>query len=70
LASDPTIETIFSIGDQPTPVPNCSALQEKAERCRRLAAGISDRQAAEVLNGMARSYQEAAQRLASGTLEN
>ncbi|NJC06191.1 hypothetical protein GGQ97_001984 [Sphingomonas kaistensis] len=38
-------------------------LQSKADRCRRLAAGISDRQAADVLKGMAQSYQEAADRL-------
>lgn len=39
------------------------ALQAKADRCRRLAAGISDKQASDVLTGMAKSYQEAAERL-------
>lgn len=38
------------------------SLTAKAERCRRLAAGISDRQAADVLSNMARSYQAAADR--------
>lgn len=38
-------------------------LTAKAARCRRLAAGISDRQAAEVLNQMARNYQDAADRI-------
>ncbi len=39
------------------------ALSAKAARCRRLAAGISDRQAADVLTSMARTYQAAADRL-------
>ncbi len=38
-------------------------LNEKAERCRRLAAGISDRQAADVLRKMATNYEESAARL-------
>lgn len=38
-------------------------LIHKAARCRRLAAGISDEQASEVLTGMARKYQDAADRL-------
>lgn len=32
-------------------------LARKAERCRRLAAGISDREAAEVLRAMASQYE-------------
>ncbi|URD61573.1 hypothetical protein M8312_03400 [Sphingomonas sp. KRR8] len=40
-------------------------LAEKAERCRRLAAGISDRQAADVLRGMALQYENSAARLKS-----
>lgn len=63
MASDPTPE--------PRPVPGNSAecreeigsLRIKAERCRRLAAGVSDKQAADVLKGMARNYQDAADRL-------
>nr|WP_314445040.1 hypothetical protein [uncultured Sphingomonas sp.] len=38
-------------------------MRVKAERCRRLAAGISDKQTSEVLKGMAQSYLEAADRL-------
>ena len=63
LASDPTSETKFSISSLPDPCEDSGSLKAKAERCRRLAAGISDRQAAEVLKGMARSYQDAADRL-------
>jgi uncharacterized protein (DUF305 family) len=40
-----------------------AALSGKAEQCRRLAAGISDRQAAEVLRSMAERYQQNAERL-------
>jgi hypothetical protein len=35
-------------------------LASKAAQCRRLAAGISDRQAAEVLRNMAQKYEESA----------
>lgn len=63
LATDPTREKNFSIGDLPDPCEDSGSLKAKAERCRRLAAGISDRQASEVLKGMARSYQDAADRL-------
>jgi len=38
-------------------------LIDKAERCRRLAAGISDRQAAEVLRSMALQYEDNAARV-------
>ena len=38
-------------------------LKAKAARCLRLAAGISDKQASDVLKGMARGYEEAADRL-------
>jgi hypothetical protein len=65
LASDPSFETKFSIIDLPDPCEDVGALKAKAERCRRLAAGISDKQASEVLKGMARSYQDAADRLDS-----
>jgi hypothetical protein len=63
LASDPTLEAKFSISELPDPCEDAGSLKTKAERCRRLAAGISDRQASEVLKGMARSYQDAADRL-------
>ncbi len=36
---------------------------EKAERCRRLAAGISDKQTAEVLRALAANYEQSAARL-------
>ena len=42
------------------------SLSDKAERCRRLAAGISDRQAADVLRGMALQYEENAARKIGG----
>ncbi len=35
-------------------------LFSKAERCRRLAAGVNDRQAADVLRAMAENYEEGA----------
>ena len=40
-------------------------LSTKAERCRRLAAGISDRQASDVLRSMADGYEQSAARLSS-----
>ena len=39
---------------------DAATLSSQAERCRRLAAGISDRQAAEVLREMAQNYEEGA----------
>ena len=42
--------------------PNAESLIVKVQRCRRLAAGISDRQAADVLRGMATQYEENATR--------
>jgi hypothetical protein len=63
LASDPSLESKFSITSPPDPCEDAGALKVKAERCRRLAAGISDAQASDVLKGMARSYEEAADRL-------
>ena len=44
----------------------CAELSTKAERCRRLAAGISDRQAADVLRKMAVNYEKSAERLGKG----
>jgi len=38
-------------------------LELKAQRCRRLAAGISDRQAADVLRSMALQYEADVARL-------
>lgn len=63
MATDPNPEMKFTIGDKSDLCQDSGVLQSKAERCRRLAAGISDRQAAEVLKSMAQSYQEAADRL-------
>lgn len=63
LASDPSFETNFSIGNAPDPCEDAEALTAKAERCRRLATGISDKQASDVLKGMAHTYEEAADRL-------
>lgn len=70
MASDPTSEKNFSIDDQANPCMDGGALKAKAERCRRLAAGISDKQASDVLKGMARSYEEAADRLSLDNLQN
>lgn len=70
LATDPTREPqAFNIGQMPDPCEDAGSLLVKAERCRRLAAGISDRQAAEVLQNMARTYQEAADRLSPNVPE-
>jgi hypothetical protein len=69
LATDPTSEANFSISDLPDPCEDSGSLKAKAERCRRLAAGISDKQASDVLKGMARTYQEAADRLTAAKPE-
>jgi len=45
------------------PSDGAETLVLKAERCRRLAAGISDRQAADVLRNMASQYEENARHL-------
>jgi hypothetical protein len=50
----------------PDPCEDAQSLTVKAERCRRLAAGISDPQTTAVLNAMAKNYEEAAERLKSG----
>ena len=63
VASDPNLEKISDMGEERSTAEDSGALQAKADRCRRLAAGISDKQAADVLTGMARSYQEAAERI-------
>ncbi|UUR08687.1 hypothetical protein [Sphingomonas glaciei] len=65
MATDPHREANRTIGDFEDPCQDSGVLQAKAARCRRLAAGISDRQAADVLKGMAQSYQDAADRLTS-----
>jgi hypothetical protein len=59
LATDPNRDRTHGFAGE-VPVTNQSDLSAKAERCRRLAAGISDPQAADVLSRMAKSYQEAA----------
>ncbi|GAA4008681.1 hypothetical protein GCM10022211_22900 [Sphingomonas humi] len=63
MASDPKIGFDIRVGDFPDPSEDSATLTAKAERCRRLAAGISDKQASDVLTGMARGYQDAAERL-------
>ncbi|WP_205481713.1 hypothetical protein [Sphingomonas arenae] len=42
---------------------DAAELALKAERCRRLAAGISDQRAADVLRTMAANYEQSAARL-------
>lgn len=61
LASDPTFTGRDDASSEGAD--DKAALTIKAARCRRLAAGISDTQAADVLSSMARSYQAAADRL-------
>ena len=43
--------------------PKLTELTGKAERCRRLAAGISDKQASDVLRSMADNYERSAAQL-------
>jgi len=45
---------------------DAAELSRRAERCRRLAAGISDPQAAEVLRTMAANYEQSAARIDKG----
>lgn len=45
------------------PEDQIAELNVKAERCRRLAAGISDKQASEVLRHMASNYEQSAAKL-------
>ena len=45
---------------------DAATLATKAERCRRLAAGISDKQASEVLRSMAENYERSAARMNEG----
>lgn len=63
LASDPTDSFPLTIPSLPDPCADAQHLAVKAERCRRLAAGISDRQTTDVLLKMAATYEEAAERL-------
>jgi hypothetical protein len=62
LATDPTQTPADRIDGEPRPGNNDNPgdLLEKAARCRRLAAGISDRQAADVLRTMAHNYEQSA----------
>jgi hypothetical protein len=67
LATDPNRESLAGDGEMSfSSREDADTLMVKAARCRRLAAGVSDRQAAEVLMRMARSYEEAAARLNCG----
>lgn len=64
LATDPTSDfSALDLSRLSDPCDDLMTLQKKAERCRRLAAGISDRQAAEVLTALALGYEASAQRL-------
>ncbi|GAA4016653.1 hypothetical protein GCM10022280_14650 [Sphingomonas swuensis] len=58
----------FIVNTLPNPCQDGDSLLAKAERCRRLAAGISDSEAADVLRRMAVGYEEAAERLAVTSL--
>ena len=63
MATDPNRDAEFNIQHIYDPCEDAISLKAKAERCRRLAAGISDGQTSDVLTRMARNYQEAADRL-------
>ena len=64
LATDPNSDfPAFRFPAAVDPCEDAQILATKAERCRRLAAGISDRQTAEVLTRMAVNYEQAAERL-------
>ena len=64
MATDPNREPQdFTVDPSSDPCQDADTLTTKAERCRRLAAGISDRQTAEILRNMASNYEEAAARL-------
>lgn len=63
MATDPTNSTPFTIPTLPDPCEDAQHLAVKAERCRRLAAGISDRQTTDILLKMAVNYEDAAERL-------
>jgi hypothetical protein len=63
LASDPLDNAFISIPPVLNPCEDARTLASKAERCRRLAAGISDKQTSDVLIGMARTYEQAAEQL-------
>jgi hypothetical protein len=53
----------FAIDPALDPCQDADTLVSKAKRCRRLAAGISDRQTSDILLTMARNYEHAAARL-------
>lgn len=64
MATDPNRDSpAFHIGTLPDPCEDAASLKTKAQRCRRLAAGISDKQTSDVLNRMASNYEVAATRL-------
>ncbi|MFC7537672.1 hypothetical protein ACFQPG_09875 [Sphingomonas sp. GCM10030256] len=63
MATEPTPDTQLggASPDGAATLDDHAILASKAERCRRLAAGISDRQAADVLRTMAVNYEKSAQ---------
>ena len=66
MATDPSRDIQdFAVNTSVDPCQDAGTLATKAERCRRLAAGISDRQAAEILRNMAVNYEDAAARLSN-----
>jgi PAS domain S-box-containing protein len=52
------INMLIDVSDE-----QCSALQEQAARCRRLARSTTDRRAGEILSSMASAYEETAESL-------
>lgn len=63
LATDPTRTDRMNVAPPREASEDAPALLAKAERCRRLSAGISDRQTSDVLTRMAMNYEDAAHRL-------
>jgi hypothetical protein len=64
LATDPTSDfPALDLSQLSGPCDDVPTLQSKAERCRRLAAGISDRQTSEVLIKLAVGYEQSAEQL-------
>ena len=63
MATDPTRNDPMNAAPPHDASEDAPALLAKAERCRRLSAGISDRQTSDVLTRMAMNYEDAAERL-------
>lgn len=56
----------LSVADVDTDGPQARALEAQAERCRRLAASLSDPRTVTTLTGMAREFEDKARELKHG----